>query len=208
MRPQLSLDPFSVEDAAAQDPAPGSSDSRGSFLLAPAAPFRGRVPEHRLLLDLAAARRAARTGARTRPRARARRPENEFMFFTSVFVPSFVSPRLRTLMFASTRRLPSSMFTSLTSTILEDLLEARRYAPASAAERMSGSLTISMSGTPARLRSMAVDAGKRSWIDLPGVLLHVHARDADREFADPLPRRLPMPDPPPVASGWSNCEIW
>ena len=50
-------------------------------------------------------------------------PENEFMFLTSVFVPSFVAPRSRMLMFASTRRLPSSMFRSLTSTYSSNLLE-------------------------------------------------------------------------------------
>jgi hypothetical protein len=37
------------------------------------------------------------------------------MFFTSVFVPSAESPRRRALTLASTRRLPSSMLTSLTS---------------------------------------------------------------------------------------------
>ena len=36
------------------------------------------------------------------------------MFFTSVFVPSVVSPRGRILTLASTRRLPRSMLTSLT----------------------------------------------------------------------------------------------
>ena len=68
------------------------------------------------------------------------------MFLTSVLVPSFVSPRRRALTFASTRRLPSSMLTSLTSTYSRICLSTRRYAPACAAERMSGSLTISMSG--------------------------------------------------------------
>ena len=48
------------------------------------------------------------------------------MFFTSVFVPSFVSPRGRALMFASTRRLPSSMLTSLTSTYSRICLSAAK----------------------------------------------------------------------------------
>ena len=70
-------------------------------------------------------------------------------------------------MFASTRRLPSSMLTSLTSAYSRICFTARRYASASAEPRMSGSLTISTSGTPARLRSTAVTPGNRSWTDLP-----------------------------------------
>ena len=49
-------------------------------------------------------------------------------------------------------------------TIARSLL---KYAAASFAERMSGRETISISATPARLRSTNVSVGERSWIDLP-----------------------------------------
>ena len=122
-----------VERRAAADRAPGSSGSRGF----PPSMRAGRtssvraVPEHRLLLDRAAGVEHARTAARTPTSSARSTPENEFMFLTSVFVPSFVSPRRRALTFASTRRLPSSMLTSLTSTYSRICLSARRYASAS-----------------------------------------------------------------------------
>ena len=106
------------------------------------------------------------------------------MFLISVLVPSAAAPGSRMLTFASTRRLPSSMLTSLTRAYSRICLSVLRYASASAALRMSGSLTISASGTPARLRSTAVAAGEPVVDRLPGVFLHVEARDADR------PRRL------------------
>ena len=53
-------------------------------------------------------------GARSRPRSRARRKRNEFMFFSSVFVPSVALPAGRIDTLASTRSEPSSMFTSET----------------------------------------------------------------------------------------------
>ena len=121
------------------------------------------------------------------------------MFFTSVFVPSVDAPCGRTLMFASTRSDPSSMLTSLTSAYSSICLSTRRYAPASAADRMSGSLTISTSGTPDRLRSIAVTPGYRSWMDLPA---------SSSMWRRVMPTtRLPAFTAPPVASGLSNCEI-
>ena len=53
-------------------------------------------------------------------------PANEFMFFTSVFVPSRFWPRGRTLTLASTRRLPRSMLTSLTRAYSSRCLSSRR----------------------------------------------------------------------------------
>ena len=54
-------------------------------------------------------------------------------------------------MFASQRSDPSSIRTSLTSSDSSVARSSRRYAAASSGERMSGSLTHSTSGTPARL---------------------------------------------------------
>ena len=51
------------------------------------------------------------------------------------------------------------MLTSLTPMYSMICLSTRRYAPASSADRMSGALTISMSGVPDRLRSIAVTPG-------------------------------------------------
>ncbi len=54
-------------------------------------------------------------------------------------------------MLASQRSDPSSMRTSLTSSDSSVVRSWRRYAAASSGVRMSGSLTHSTSGTPARL---------------------------------------------------------
>ena len=72
-------------------------------------------------------------------------------FFTSALVPSFSWPTGRTDTLASQRRLPSSMLPSLTP--IDTRISRRRVknSDASEAERMSGSDTISMSGTPLRL---------------------------------------------------------
>ncbi len=79
---------------------------------------------------------------------------------------------------------------------------------ASAADRRSGSVTISISGTPLRLKSRYVrraESAKPSCSDLPGVLLEVHARDPDRRLAI---ARSATRSRPCSASGWSYCEIW
>ena len=78
---------------------------------------------------------------------------NEFMFFSSVFVPSSVVPTGRMEMFASQRSEPSSMFTSLTPSRRSVVRRSVSHSRACAAERTSGSVTISASGVPPRLKS-------------------------------------------------------
>ena len=92
--------------------------------------------------------------------------------------------------------------------VLEDLLErAQVRAGLARPSACPGSLTISMSGMPARFRSIAVDAGEAVVHRLARVLLHVHARDADADRRAVGASRRSRTRPP-VASGWSNCEIW
>jgi hypothetical protein len=66
-------------------------------------------------------------------------------------VPSAVAPTGRTETLASQRRLPSSMLPSLTPSHTRISRSRVKNSDASAGDRMSGSLTISMSGTPLRL---------------------------------------------------------
>ncbi len=73
------------------------------------------------------------------------------MFFTSTLVPSVSVPTGRIDTFASTRIEPSSIFTSETPIDWRMPRSSLTYARACSALRMSGWLTISMSGTPARL---------------------------------------------------------
>jgi hypothetical protein len=77
----------------------------------------------------------------------------EFMFLISTFVPNASDLWGRSDTFASHRSDPSSIFTSETSRDSSVARSSRRYAAASSGERMSGSLTHSTSGTPARLKS-------------------------------------------------------
>ncbi len=70
---------------------------------------------------------------------------------TSALVPSAVGARGPTDTFASQRRLPSSMLPSLTPSQTRIARSRLKNSAASAADRRSGSVTISMSGTPLRL---------------------------------------------------------
>src|SRR5213596_2373242 len=88
------------------------------------------------------------------------------MFFTSVLVPSMVSPTRRTETFASTRRLPFSISQSEIAAYSSTCLRERRYVRASWGDRKSGPVTISMSGTPQRFRSIAVRFPKATAVDL------------------------------------------
>jgi hypothetical protein len=69
----------------------------------------------------------------------------------SALVPNADVPAGRTETFASHRRLPSSMFPSFTPSHTSSCLSVSKKVAASSADRMSGSLTISISGTPLRL---------------------------------------------------------
>ena len=76
---------------------------------------------------------------------------NEFMFLSSARVPYSLDPSGMREMFASQRKLPSSMLQSLTPANSRTSFTARQYAMASSGDRKSGSPTISMSGTQERL---------------------------------------------------------
>ena len=86
----------------------------------------------------------------------------EFMFFSSVFVPSSLVPAGRSEMLASQRSEPSSMFTSETPSWRIVVRNSRSHSPACSAERRSGSVTISASGVPPRLKS-TIDASE-AWM--------------------------------------------
>ena len=75
------------------------------------------------------------------------------MFFSSVFVPSVAVPAGRIDTFASIRSEPSSMFTSDTPMRRSVAWSSRPKSAAWAAEVRSGSVTISTSGVPPRLKS-------------------------------------------------------
>jgi hypothetical protein len=76
---------------------------------------------------------------------------NEFMFLSSVLVPSAVVPARRTDTLASQRSEPSSMFTSETPSWRSVSRSRPSQSRASSAECRSGSVTISASGVPPRL---------------------------------------------------------
>ena len=123
------------------------------------------------------------------------------MFFSSVLVPSVAVPAGRIDTFASIRSEPSSMFTSETPMRRSVAWSSRPNSAACAAEVRSGSVTISTSGVPPRLKSTtlglgAVDAPRRAGVDqLRGVLLQVHAVDAHvAEPARPAERDVVLAD--------------
>ena len=80
---------------------------------------------------------------------------NEFRFLVSVRVPSG-SPGRRTEILTSKRMLPWDMSPSQMPRDVTMECSLRANATASSAPLMSGSETISISGVPARLRSMPV----------------------------------------------------
>ncbi len=67
------------------------------------------------------------------------------------------------------------------------------YATASLAERMSGSETISISGVPARFRSMPVTPGQAFMQGLARIFLQVRARDSDPPHAAVIEHDVDMP---------------
>ena len=139
------------------------------------------------------------------------------MFLSSVLVRSPSSPGSRTDTFASQRSEPSSMFTSETPICFSVVRRSWRKSLASAGERRSGSVTISTSGVPPRLKSTIecagpVDAPRLPHVhELGGVLLEVRARDlhvraaGDRELAAPGEREVVLADL--VALGQVGIEV-
>jgi hypothetical protein len=133
------------------------------------------------------------------PRSRKR---NEFMFFSSVFVPRVASPAGRIDTFASTRSEPSSMFTSETPVDFNVARRSRAQSPASDAERRSGSLTISTSGVPPRLKSTTLASAP--WIRPLAPTWTSFAASSSR-----CTRWMrTSPSDPPLQIGMSYCEIW
>ena len=126
----------------------------------------------------------------------------EFMFFSSVLTPSSSLPAGRSEMLASQRSEPSSMFTSLTPSWRSVVRSSLSHSPACSAERRSGSVTISASGVPPRLKSttLASEPWMRplapTWISL--------AASSSR-----CTRWMrTSPSCPPRHSGSSYWEIW
>ena len=75
------------------------------------------------------------------------------MFLSSVLVPSSALPSGRIETLASQRRLPSSMLTSETPSWRSVVRSSASHSRAAAGSSMSGSVTISISGVPPRLKS-------------------------------------------------------
>ena len=100
------------------------------------------------------------------------------------------------------------MLQSLTSVYSSTCFSAVKYACASAGARISGSETISISGTPhaveidvavlVRIREALVQIFRR-------IFFHVQPRDPDAFLFAPS---ISISSQPPVASGSSYIEIW
>ncbi len=91
---------------------------------------------------------------RSTSKASARSRERKLLrFFTSTLVPKADEPAGRTLTLPSIRMLPASMSALLAPMARSSSRSVSPYARACAGERRSGSVTISISGTPARLKS-------------------------------------------------------
>ena len=121
-------------------------------------------------------------------------------------------PPGRTEMLASQRSEPSSMFTSLTPSWRSVARSSRSHSRPARRERRSGSVTISTSGVPPRLKSTtpASEPWMRplapTWIELGRVLLEVHAVDAHvAELAAAAQRLVVLGDL--VALGQVGIEV-
>ena len=124
------------------------------------------------------------------------------MFFSSVFVPSVAVPAGRIDTFASIRSEPSSMFTSETPMRRSVAWSRRPNSPASPGERRSGSVTISTSGVPPRLKSTTLVCAP--WIrpELPSWISLAASSSMCTRWMRTSPRW------PAVASGMSYWLIW
>ena len=124
------------------------------------------------------------------------------MFFSSVFTPSSSLPAGRTETLASQRRLPSSMLTSETPSWRIVVRSSCAHSRTWAALRRSGSLTISTSGVPARLKSTS--EAPEPWIRPDSPTWIIFAASSSRWTR----WMRTSPSLPPVASGESYWLIW
>src|SRR5438477_609368 len=132
---------------------------------------------------------------------------NEFMFLTSTLVPSSLLPAGRSETLASQRNCPDSMSPLLTPMYCRMARNRTTYSRASSALRRSGSDTISINGTPDRLKltsELCASWMAPSWSSLP-VSSSRWTRVMPQRHGSPLtsksrwPRRL---------NGRSYCEVF
>ena len=133
------------------------------------------------------------------PRSRKRK---EFMFFSSVLVPSVASPAGRMDTLASQRSDPSSMFTSETPSWRSVTRSRRSHSAACAAERTSGSVTISTSGVPPRLKSTTLASDPWMRPDPPACTSLAASSSRCTRWMRMSPSR------PSRASGMSYWDTW
>ncbi len=105
-------------------------------------------------------------------------------------------------MFASQRSDPSSMFTSLTPSWRSVVRRSRSHSLACSAERTSGSVTISASGVPPRLKSTT--EASEPWMRplAPTCVSFAASSSRCTRWMRTSPSR------PPEQSGSSNWLIW
>jgi hypothetical protein len=132
---------------------------------------------------------------------------NEFMFLSSVLVPSPISPARRTETFASQRSDPFSMSQSDTPIVWSVFFSRPRKATACSGERRSGSVTISTSGVPQRLKSTTDDSAPAMRPPDPPACTSLAASSS--RCARVIPIRPPSTSRwPRVQIGWSYWLIW
>ena len=126
----------------------------------------------------------------------------EFMFLSSVLVPSSSLPAGRMETLASQRSDPSSMFTSDTPSWRSVTRSSVSHSRACSAERMSGSETISASGVPPRLKSTML--ADEPWMrpDSPRWISFAASSSRWMRCSRTSPSR------PPLHNGMSYWEIW
>ena len=132
---------------------------------------------------------------------------NEFMFLSSVLVPKPVSPRRRTETLASQRSDPFSMSQSETPIVCSVFLSRPRNATACSGERRSGSVTISTSGVPQRLKSTTEESAPAMRPPVPPACTSLAASSS--RWARVMPTRSPSTSRCPCTQiGWSYWLIW
>ncbi len=129
----------------------------------------------------------------------------EFIFFTSTFLPYSLASFSITETLASQRIEPSSILPSQMSRYLTNFRTSVRNTYASSELLISGSVTISMRGTPARLKSTRVSTSSARCIDLPAsssiwTLFNLTSLV--------IPSGVLTVTKPPTQIGVLSCVIW